>query len=108
MTFVGEPVTAEIAARMVSPTAIEVVVKSLVLLVISSVPLLNAIPLVLIEFADVGTDVPEATFQNLIVTVPVSTVIAAELLLEAPMVQETGLVRYESGSLLVVSTEPPS
>ena len=93
VTFVGEPVTAVMAARIVSPTAIEVVVKSLVLPVISSVPVLNAIPLVLIEFDEVGTEVPDATFQNLIVTVPVSTVIAAVLLLDAPMVQVTGLVR---------------
>lgn len=81
------------AARMVSPAEIAVVVKSLVELVISRVPVLNAIPLVLIEFEDVGTEVPDATFQNLMVTVPVSTAIAAELLLEPPIVHATGLVR---------------
>jgi hypothetical protein len=108
VTFVGEPVVAEMAARIVSPTAIEVAVKSLVELVISSVPVLSAIPLVLIEFEDVGTAVPDATFQNLIVTVPLSAAIAAELLPEPPMVQATGLVRYASGSLVVVSTAPPS
>src|SRR5579871_339060 len=108
VTLVGEPVRAVMAARIVSPAEIEVVVKSLVLLVTSSVPLLSEMPLVLIEFDDAGTAVPAATFQNLMVTVPVSAAIATELLLDPPMVHATGLVKYERGSLLVVSVAPPS
>ena len=106
--LVGLPLSTEtMAARMVSPAAIAVVVKSLVDVDTSNVPVVNAKPLVLIEFADVGTAVPDAIFQKPICTVPVSTVIATEKL-PAPIVQATGLVRNERGSELVVSVAPPS
>jgi hypothetical protein len=48
---------------MISPAVTVVVVKSVSVALLTAVPVEILTPLVLIEFPEVGTDVPEATFH---------------------------------------------